>query len=111
MHDLISIILAILALLGNCGWLLNAKKYREEVQKQRIDNAQADLDLADKYVRTYHENIYEPMAAELQKLREAITAATSCDYLSVCPVRQQLCLAEENHPPLDRDGDDVAPRA
>ena len=97
MENLVSIILALLALIGNCGWIVSGRKYKHEVRKAQIEANTEDFQLSKQYVDEFKTNIYEPLAEELQKLRVAIEKISSCPYYGQCPVLHQL------HQPEDSD--------
>ncbi len=44
--DWSNIILGLLTLLGGCGWLLDRKKHRQEVEGLKADNRQKDMELS-----------------------------------------------------------------
>lgn len=91
---MLEIILALIAIVGNCGWLLSGKKYREEVRKERAEAERAELDLSREYVDNFKENIQKPLEAELQKLRQSIERINRCKYRKQCPVARRLYQCE-----------------
>ena len=48
--DWSNIILGILTLLGGCGWLIDRKKHRQEIESLKADNRQKDMNLSKDYV-------------------------------------------------------------
>ena len=48
--DWSSIILALITALSGCGWLIDRKKYRQEIESLRADNRQKDMNLSKDYV-------------------------------------------------------------
>ena len=38
-----SIVLSVLTLLGGCGWLIDRKKHRQEIESLKADNRQKDM--------------------------------------------------------------------
>lgn len=44
MMDWTSIILGVLTLLGGCGWLIDRKKHRQEVESLKADVRRKDMD-------------------------------------------------------------------
>ena len=60
MVDWTSIILALITLLGGCGWLLDRKKHRQEVEGLKADNRQKDMELGKMYVDEFRSNIADP---------------------------------------------------
>ena len=87
---MIEILLGILALLGNCGWLLSGKKYRQEVRSAKADAQQKEFDLSAQYVKEFKENICAPLKEEVERLRTAIEAVNSCPHSDDCPVIDKL---------------------
>ena len=45
-----SIVLSVLTLLGGCGWLIDRKKHRQEVESLKADNRMKDMELGKAYV-------------------------------------------------------------
>lgn len=76
------IILALLALLGNCGWFVSGRKHRAEANRENFD-------LSVEYINEFKTNIYEPLCQEVQKLRKAIEAISTCPHLSDCPAKKR----------------------
>ena len=101
------IILAILALLGNCGWFISGRKHREEIRQARAEAERSELDLSQEYVSSFRENIYQPLADELQKLRASIEKINICPYRADCPVARQL-YEGARLPAAEPPGDDNA---
>ena len=48
--DVTSIILAVITLLGGCGWVIDRKKHRQEIESLKADIRQKDMELAEKFV-------------------------------------------------------------
>ena len=101
---MLSIILAILALVGNCGWFMDGRKHRHDIRKAKAEAEQAEFSLSKDYVREFRENIYLPLEEELHKLRQAIEKASDCTYSHSCPVTHELCESPLPSPP--ESGDD-----
>ena len=97
MENLVSIILALLALIGNCGWIVSGRKYKHEVRKAQIEANQEDFQLSKQYIDEFKANVYKPLYEELQKLRAAIEKISSCAYYGICPVLHQLQQPEDTH--------------
>lgn len=97
MFDYSSIILAVIAIIGNCGWFIDARKHRSEIRKAKAEAEQAEFSLSKDYVREFRENIYLPLETELQKLRQAIEKAGTCEHSSCCPVTHELCESPQDH--------------
>ncbi len=97
MMEWTSIILALIALLGGCGWLVSGRKYRQEVESLKADNRQKDMELSKMYVDEFRENIAEPLRREVRELRtevdllrNAIQRINDCPHRDHCPVYEQL---------------------
>ena len=95
--DWTSIVLGILTLLGGCGWLIDRKKHRQEVEGLKADNRQKDMDLSKDYVSEWRTFIAEPLQrevnelrTEVKELRNAIERIGDCPHRDSCPVRSQL---------------------
>ena len=91
------IILSIITLLSSCGWFLNHRKYRQEVESLKADNRQKDMDLSKMYVDEFRENIAEPLRLEVRDLRNevdllrnAIQRINDCPLSADCPVLDVL---------------------
>lgn len=94
MNSIFEIILAIIAVIGNCGWFISGKKYHEEIRKAKAEAEKAELDLSLEYVNKFQENIQKPLEAELQKLRQSIERINRCRYRKQCPVARRLYQCE-----------------
>ena len=97
MIDWSNIILGILTLLGGCGWLIDRKKHRQEIESLKADNRQKDMDLSKDYVTEWRTYIADPLQrevgelrAEVAELRNAIQLIADCPHSGHCPVREQL---------------------
>lgn len=95
--DWTSIILAVLTLLGGCGWLIDRKKHRQEVESLKADNRQKEMNLSKDYVTEWRTYIAEPLQREVNELRQevaglryAIQRISDCPHRSDCPVLDQL---------------------
>ena len=95
--DMTSIILALITLAGGCGWLIDRKKHRQEIESLKADNRQKSLDLGTDFVKKFRELIAGPLEEEVKKLRtevkqlkDAIEKINDCPYSSNCPVRKRL---------------------
>ncbi len=91
------IILSVITLLSSCGWFLNHRKYRQEVESLKADNRQKDMDLSKMYVDEFRENIAEPLRLEVRDLRNevdllrhAIQRINDCPLSADCPVLDEL---------------------
>lgn len=92
-----SIILALITLLGGCGWLVSGRKHRQEVESLKADNRQKDMELSKMYVDEFRENIAEPLRQEVRELRNevdllrnAIQRINDCPLAADCPVLDEL---------------------
>ena len=97
MVDWTSIILALITLLGGCGWLLDRKKHRQEVEGLKADNRQKDMELGKDYVTEFRTFIADPLQREVGELRQevaelrnAIQAIDACAHRDTCPVINEL---------------------
>ncbi len=95
--DWSNIILGLLTLLGGCGWLIDRKKHRQEIESLKADNRQKDMNLSKDYVTEFRTYIAEPLQrevgelrAEVAQLRHAIQQVGECDYRTECPVLREL---------------------
>jgi hypothetical protein len=97
MMDWTSIILGVLTLLGGCGWLIDRKKHRQEIESLKADNRQKDMELGKMYVDEFRSNIADPLRQEVLELREqidqlrnAIQRIDRCPHRDTCPVYDEL---------------------
>ena len=92
-----SIVLSVLTLLGGCGWLIDRKKHRQEIESLKADNRQKDMNLSRDYVTEWRTYIAEPLQREVgelrnevAELRHAIQAIDVCPHRAECPVLDEL---------------------
>ena len=92
-----SIVLSVLTLLGGCGWLIDRKKHRQEIESLKADNRQKDMNLSKDYVTEWRTYIAEPLQREVGELRQevaelrhAIQAIDVCPHRAQCPVLDEL---------------------
>lgn len=97
MMDWTSIILGVLTLLGGCGWLIDRKKHRQEIESLKADVRQKDMELGKMYVDEFRSNIADPLRQEVLELREqidqlrnAIQRIDRCPHRDTCPVYDEL---------------------
>jgi hypothetical protein len=97
MMDWTSIILGVLTLLGGCGWLIDRKKHRQEVEGLKADVRRKDMELGKMYVDEFRSNIADPLRQEVLELREqidqlrnAIQRIDRCPHRDTCPVYDEL---------------------
>ena len=101
-----SVILGLITLLGGCGWVIDKKKHKQEIESLKADIRQKNMDLGKVYVDEFHKNIVKPLEErvealtnEVNSLRDAIEKVNDCPYRDSCPVRcngmrkQQECSA------------------
>ena len=95
--DWTSIVLGVLPLLGGCGWVIDKKKHKQEIESLKADIRQKELDLGTDFVKKFRELIVSPLEEEVGKLRnevkelrDAIEKVYECPFSSDCPVRQRL---------------------
>ena len=68
--DITSIILAVITLLGGCGWVIDRKKHRQEIESLKADNRQKEMNLSKDYVQEWRTFIAEPLQREVSQLRD-----------------------------------------
>ena len=97
MIDWTSVVLGILTLAGGCGWVVDRRKYKQEVKNLEAENRQKYMDLAKEYVEEFRRNIGEPLQEEVGELRkevkelkDAVEGINDCAYRAECPVRDKL---------------------
>ena len=95
--DITNVILAVLSLIGGCGWIVNRRKYRQEVRSLQADNRQKDMDLSKDYVTEWRTYIAEPLQREVNGLRQevaelryAIQQIDHCPHRDACPVIDRM---------------------
>ncbi len=88
--DVTSIVLGVLTLAGGCGWVIDRRKYKAEVQQKYMD-------LAKEYVEEFRRNIGEPLQhevgelrKEVKELKDAVEGINDCPYRAECPVRDRM---------------------
>ena len=92
-----SVILGLMTLLGGCGWVIDRKKHRQEIESLRADVKQKELDLSTDFVQKFRTLISDPLEGEVEKLRtevkelrDAIQGIYECPFRDECPVRQRM---------------------
>lgn len=95
--DWTNVILGVLTLLGGCGWVIDRKKHRQEIESMKADIRQKELDLGTDFVKKFRELIAGPLEEEVGKLRNevkdlrnAIEGVYDCSYRDDCPVRKRM---------------------
>ena len=91
------IILGLITLLGGCGWVIDRKKHRQEVESLKTDNRQKEMNLSKDYVTEFRTYIAEPLQREVSELRDevnqlrdAIQRIDRCPHRDHCPVYDGL---------------------
>ena len=91
------IILGVMTLLGGCGWVIDRKKHRQEVEGLKADNRQKDMELSKEYVTEFRTYIAEPLQREVgelrqevKELRDAIQRIDRCPHRDHCPVYERM---------------------
>ena len=91
------IILGLITLLGGCGWVIDRKKHRQEVESLKADNRQKEMNLSKDYVTEFRTYIAEPLQREVSELRDevnqlrnAIQRIDRCPHRDHCPVYDGL---------------------
>ena len=97
MIDWTSVVLGILTLAGGCGWVVDRRKYKQEVKNLEAENRQKYMDLDKEYVEEFRRNIGEPLQEEVGELRkevkelkDAVEGINDCAYRAECPVCDKL---------------------
>ena len=92
-----NVILGVFTLLGGCGWVIDRKKDRQEIESMKADIRQKELDLGTDFVKKFRELIAGPLEEEVGKLRNevkdlrnAIEGVYDCPYRNECPVRERM---------------------
>lgn len=70
--DLTSVILGLITLLGGCGWVIDRKKHRQEIEALKADIRQKNLDLSTEFVEKFKELIAKPLENEVVNLRTEV---------------------------------------
>ena len=101
-----SIVLSVLTLLGGCGWLIDRKKHRQEIESLKADNRQKDMNrrtserrgqagldypereggnakrnLSRDYVTEWRTYIAEPLQREVGDKEERLVVRTDTVYI------------------------------
>jgi hypothetical protein len=91
------LILGVMTLLGGCGWVIDRKKHRQEVEGLKADNRQKDMELSKEYVTEFRTYIAEPLQREVgelrqevKELRNAIQRIDRCPHRDKCPVYERM---------------------
>jgi uncharacterized protein YceK len=95
--DWTSIVLGVITLLGGCGWVIDRKKHKEEIESLKADIRQKDMNLSKDYVTEWRTYIAEPLQQEVKELRNevnelryALQKIGDCPHSSSCPVYDEL---------------------
>ena len=95
MIDVTSIVLGVLTLAGGCGWVVNHRKYKQEVKHLEAENRQMYMDLAKEYVEEFTKNIVKPLEGRVNELTNEVKelknelefVKKSACYCADCPHR------------------------
>ena len=95
--SLSDILLAIIAAIAGCGWFVDGRKHRKQVEALNIENERQRINLADDYVQHFKQQIVEPLVVEMQQLKaevnmlnKAVARIDDCQHAEQCPVRESL---------------------
>ena len=95
--DWTSIVLGVLTLVGGCGWIVDRRKHKQEVEGLKADNRQKDMELSKQYVTEFRTFIAEPLQREVGELRQEVTELRyaiqkidTCAHRANCPVINEL---------------------
>lgn len=95
--DWTSIVLGVITLAGGCGWVIDRKKHKEEIESLKADIRQKDMNLSKDYVTEWRTYIAEPLQQEVKELRNevnelryALQKIGDCPHSSSCPVYDEL---------------------
>lgn len=96
-ESLSDILLAIIAAIAGCGWFVDGRKHRKQVEALNIENERQRINLADDYVQHFKQQIVEPLVVEMQQLKaevnmlnKAVARIDDCHHAEQCPVRESL---------------------
>ena len=102
--DWTSITLAIISLVSGCGWVVNHRKYKQEVKNLAADSRLKDMELARLYVQQFEDTIGNPLRTqvgelqnEIAQLRYAIQQIDRCPHRDDCPVLDSLRKQPKNN--------------
>ena len=92
-----SVVLGLMTLLGGCGWVIDRKKHKQEIESLKADIRQKELDLSTDFVQKFRTLISDPLEGEVGKLRtevkelrDAIQGIYECPFRDDCPVRKRM---------------------
>lgn len=83
---MMEVILALIALAGNCGWIIDRQRTKQAARKLSAEADQASFELSRQYVQEFREQIFTPMAQELALLRNSLREVSNCPHQTDCPV-------------------------
>ena len=90
------ILLGLFTLLSTCGWFVNRRKYRQEIESLKADNRQKDMNLSKDYVTEWRTYIAEPLQREVGELRNEVAALRNAiQKIDVCPHRDNCPVIEQ----------------
>ena len=67
-----SVILGVLTLLGGCGWVIDKRKHKQEIESLKVDIRQKYMDLAKMYVDEFTKNIATPLEKRVDELTNEV---------------------------------------
>ena len=83
--------------MGGCGWVIDRKRHRQEIEALKAEIRQKNLDLSTEFVEKFRTLISDPLEEQVNKLRnevnqlrDAIEGVYDCPYRDECPVRDKL---------------------
>ena len=90
-----SVILGVLTLLGGCGWVIDKRKHKQEIESLKVDIRQKYMDLAKMYVDEFTKNIVTPLEKRVDELTNEVkelkdeleNVKKSACYCANCPNR------------------------
>lgn len=91
MIDVTSVVLGLMTLLGGCGWFIDRRKHRQEIESMKADIRRKELDLGTEFVQRYRELITGPLEEDVGKLRiEIKELKNAIEGINDCPVWERL---------------------
>lgn len=74
--DWTNVILGVFTLLGGCGWVIDRKKHRQEIESLKADIRQKDMELAEKFVIDWETHVAGPLKDDVRVLKEKVDKLT-----------------------------------
>lgn len=93
--DWTSVVLGVLTLLGGCGWVIDKKKHKQEIESLKAETRQKYMDLAKMYVDEFTKNIVTPLEGRVNELTKEVkdlkdeleSVKKNACYCANCPNR------------------------